>query len=130
MPQIRVGLIGAGNISATHARAIATIADATLVGVYGPTLERAEAIAQPSGAAAYDVLDRLFDSGRLDMVAVGTPSGLHGAHGAAAAGHGVHVLVEKPLALTAAELAQLADLKAKGVISDAEFEQAKAKAIA
>jgi hypothetical protein len=30
----------------------------------------------------------------------------------------------------AAELAQLADLKAQGVISDAEFEQAKAKAIA
>ena len=31
---------------------------------------------------------------------------------------------------TAEELARLADLKAKGVISDAEFEQAKAKAIA
>jgi hypothetical protein len=31
---------------------------------------------------------------------------------------------------TADELARLADLKAKGVISDAEFEQAKAKAIA
>ncbi len=30
---------------------------------------------------------------------------------------------------TADELARLADLKAKGVISDAEFEQAKAKAI-
>jgi Short C-terminal domain/Phospholipase_D-nuclease N-terminal len=31
---------------------------------------------------------------------------------------------------TADELARLADLKAQGVISDAEFEQAKAKAIA
>ena len=31
---------------------------------------------------------------------------------------------------TAEELARLADLRAKGVISDAEFEQAKAKAIA
>ena len=31
---------------------------------------------------------------------------------------------------TADQLAQLADLKAKGVINDAEFEQAKAKALA
>src|SRR5262249_21692202 len=35
-----------------------------------------------------------------DMVVVGTPSGLHGEHAAAAARRGVHVLVEKPLEIT------------------------------
>jgi UDP-N-acetyl-2-amino-2-deoxyglucuronate dehydrogenase len=36
------------------------------------------------------------------MVAIGSPSGLHGEHGIAAARHGLHVLVEKPLEITAA----------------------------
>jgi predicted dehydrogenase len=34
------------------------------------------------------------------MVIVGTPSGLHGEHGAAAARRGLHVLVEKPIEIT------------------------------
>jgi UDP-N-acetyl-2-amino-2-deoxyglucuronate dehydrogenase len=101
---VRIGLIGAGNISATHARAIAEIAGAELVAVYGATLARAEALAGPSGASAYDVLDTFFDRERLDMVVVGTPSGLHGAHGAAAARRGIHVLVEKPIEITTARV--------------------------
>jgi UDP-N-acetyl-2-amino-2-deoxyglucuronate dehydrogenase len=112
----RIGLIGAGNISATHARAIAALADATLVAVYGPTLERAEALAEPSGAAASDTLDGFFDSGPMDMVAIGTPSGLHGAHGAAAARRGIHVLVEKPIEITTARTdALIADACRAGV---------------
>ena len=97
---MRVGLIGAGNISATHARAVAGIADATLAAVYAPRLERAEALAGLAGARAFDSLDRFFDDGPLDMVIVGTPSGLHGEHAGAAARRGIHALVEKPIEIT------------------------------
>jgi UDP-N-acetyl-2-amino-2-deoxyglucuronate dehydrogenase len=99
----RVGLIGAGNISATHARALADVDGATLAAVYGPRRERAEALARTAGAVAYDALDEFFET-PLDMVVVGTPSGLHGAHAAAAARHGIHVLVEKPLEITVARV--------------------------
>jgi len=105
---IRIGLIGSGNISATHARAIAGLADSHLVAVYGRTLGRAQAIAAASGARAFDSLDRFFDT-PLDMVAIGTPSGLHGEHGAAAAGRRLHVLVEKPMEITAARADALTD---------------------
>jgi len=98
---MRIGLVGAGNISATHARALASIDEATLVAVYGPTRDRAEALASGAGAAAYDSLDAMLDRERLDIAIVGTPSGLHGEHGAAAARRGVHVLVEKPIEITA-----------------------------
>jgi predicted dehydrogenase len=93
----RIGLIGSGNISATHAKAIGEIPDATIVAVYGPTLSRARALAESFGARAYDDLDAMLTSESLDMVAIGTPSGLHGEHAAAAARRGVHILVEKPL---------------------------------
>ncbi len=70
--------------------------------MYGPTIHRAQILAAASGAPAYDQLDAFFDSQPIDMVAIGTPSGLHGAHGAAAARRGIHVLVEKPLEITLA----------------------------
>jgi predicted dehydrogenase len=97
---IRVGLIGCGNISATHARAIAGIPDAAVVAVYGPRLERARELAASCGAAAADTLDGFFESAAMDVAAIGTPSGLHGDHGAAAARRGLHVLVEKPIEIT------------------------------
>jgi len=68
--------------------------------VYGPRRERAEALANTVGANAYDSLDRFFAGQPLDMVIVGTPSGLHGVHAAAAAQRGIHALVEKPIEIT------------------------------
>src|SRR5262245_27606552 len=112
----RVGLIGAGNISATHARALAGIAGATLAAVYAPRLEQARAVADSAGVRACDALDRFFDGPPLDMVAVGTPSGLHGEHAAAAIRRGIHVLVEKPLEITVARVdALIADAERAGV---------------
>ena len=100
MADVRVGLIGAGNISGTHARAVSELRDARVVAVYGPSLERARRLADAHGAAASDTLERFFGSAPMDMVAVGTPSGLHGEHGAAASRRGLHVLVEKPIEIT------------------------------
>src|SRR5919197_843328 len=100
MTSLRVGIGGAGNISDTHARAVAAIPGASVVAVYGPTRERAERLASPLGAQAHDRLDSFLAQGGMDMVIVGTPSGLHGEHGASAAAAGLHVLVEKPLEIT------------------------------
>jgi UDP-N-acetyl-2-amino-2-deoxyglucuronate dehydrogenase len=97
---IHVGLIGAGNISATHARAAAAIPGVTIGGVYAPTREHAERLAAVHGAVAHDTLDSLLDRRPLDLVVIGSPSGLHAEHGIAAARRGVHVLVEKPIDVT------------------------------
>ncbi len=99
---IHVGLIGAGNISDTHARAVSEIPGATVAAVHAPTRAHAERLAARHGAAAYDALDRFLDHRPLDMVIVGSPSGLHADHGIAAAERGLHVLVEKPIDVTVA----------------------------
>lgn len=97
---IRVGLIGAGNISDTHARAIGEIAGASLTAVHSPTRANAERLASRHNAAAYDALDAFLEHRPMEMVIVGSPSGLHADHGIAAARRGLHVLVEKPIDVT------------------------------
>jgi UDP-N-acetyl-2-amino-2-deoxyglucuronate dehydrogenase len=114
---VHVGLIGAGNISGTHARAAAAIPGVEIAAVFAPTREHAERLAQAHGAKAYPTLDALLDHRPMDMVAIGSPSGLHGEHGIAAARRGLHVLIEKPLEITAARADALIDEAARaGVV--------------
>ena len=70
---IHVGLIGAGNISETHARAALAIPGVVIAGVYAPTRAHAERLAAQYGGAAHDTLDRLLDQRPLDLVVVGSP---------------------------------------------------------
>jgi len=113
---IHVGLIGAGNISETHARAAAAIPGVTIAGVYAPTRDHAQRLAAAHGAVAADSIDALLDRRPLDLVIIGSPSGLHAEHGIAAARRGIHVLVEKPIDVTAARAdALLAETQRAGV---------------
>jgi predicted dehydrogenase len=98
----RIGVLGTGNISGTHARAAAEIPGVEVAAVYGRDREKAERIAGESGAAAYDDLEGFLQHRPLDVVLVGSPSGMHGEHGIAAARAGLHVLMEKPLEITPA----------------------------
>jgi UDP-N-acetyl-2-amino-2-deoxyglucuronate dehydrogenase len=99
---IHVGLIGAGNISDTHARALSAIPEVEIAAVYAPTRAHAEQLAGRHGAIACPSLEALLGHRPLDMVVIGSPSGLHAEHGIAAAKHGLHVLVEKPIDVTTA----------------------------
>ena len=97
-----VGLIGAGNISDTHARALGELPGAEIAAVYAPDASRAERLTTRYGGTPYDSLERMLAQRPLDMVVIGTPSGLHADHGTAAAVRGLHVLVEKPIDVTTA----------------------------
>ena len=113
---IHVGLIGAGNISDTHARAAAAIPGVAIAGVYAPTPAHAQRLAAAHGAVAFDSLDALLAHRPLDLVVIGSPSGLHAEHGVAAARRGLHVLVEKPIDVAAARAdALVAEAERAGV---------------
>jgi UDP-N-acetyl-2-amino-2-deoxyglucuronate dehydrogenase len=92
-----VGIIGAGNISETHARAAAGIPGVRVVAVYGGNRGKAAALAARYQAASYDTLPAFLAHRPMDVVAIGSPSGLHAEQGIAAARTGLHVLVEKPI---------------------------------
>jgi predicted dehydrogenase len=114
---VRVGLIGAGNISDTHARALRATPGAEIAAVYAPVRARAEQFAARHGGAAFDSLDAMLARRPLDAVVIGTPSGLHAEHGIAAAAHGLHVLVEKPIDVTTARADALIDATARAGVT-------------
>jgi UDP-N-acetyl-2-amino-2-deoxyglucuronate dehydrogenase len=94
---IRVGILGGGNISDTHARAARETQGVEIVAVYGQNPAKAARLAQLYGGQRFDSLDRFLAHQPMDLVAIGSPSGLHAEQGIAAAERGLHVLVEKPL---------------------------------
>jgi UDP-N-acetyl-2-amino-2-deoxyglucuronate dehydrogenase len=94
---VHVGILGGGNISETHARAALEIPGVRIAAVHGANRDKLAALAALCGAPAYDRFDDFLAHRPMDLVAIGSPSGLHATQGIAAARSGLHVLVEKPL---------------------------------
>ena len=97
---MRIGIVGGGNISGTHARAAAAIPGVEVVACFGANRERTAKLAEPYGARVYDSYDQFLSHRPMEIVAIGSPSGLHADQGIAAAKRGLHVLSEKPLDIT------------------------------
>src|SRR5258708_36521626 len=91
---MRVGLIGGGNISETHARAAGEIAGLEIVAVYGTNGEKVARMSAQYGARPYCDFEKFLVHRPMDFVAIGSPSGLHAEQGIAAARHGLHGLTE------------------------------------
>ncbi len=68
MKPLAVGIVGGGNISDTHARAAAAVT--------GSNLERVRALAARYGAAVLPDTEALVRHRPLDLVRLGSPSGL------------------------------------------------------
>src|SRR5207253_833461 len=94
---IYAGILGGGNISETHARAAREIAGVEIAAVCGQNHENVVRLGQLYGGAIYDRLEAFLDHRPMDLVLIGSPSGLHAEQGIAAARSGLHVLVEKPI---------------------------------
>jgi len=103
--QVRMGVIGCGSIAEiAHFPSIARSTEAQLVAVCDVSSERAKAAAAKWGAQqSFTDYRKMYDSTKLDAVVIATPNNLHRNHAVAAAKAGVHVVVEKPLAVTNAE---------------------------
>ncbi len=112
------GMIGAGVIAPTHAKAVqANPGGATIVGVCDTDQEKATAFAEAYGATfTTSSLDALLARDDIDIVSVCTPSGMHADCVIAAARAGKHILCEKPLDITREKMdAAIAAVREAGV---------------
>jgi predicted dehydrogenase len=96
-----IGLIGGGNISETHARACRAITGVKISAIYGTNSEKIAGLCHEHGGTPYNNFDAFLSHRPMDIVIIGSPSGLHAEQGIAAARRGLHVLTEKPIDIAA-----------------------------
>ena len=109
---LRGGIIGLGNVALHgHVPAWRDRADVEIVAVSDACADRRAACAEAlPGARWYDSVDALLDDARLDFVDICTPPSSHAGLIRRALERGRHVLCEKPLVHSAADLASVAPL--------------------
>ncbi|HEX9998585.1 MAG TPA: Gfo/Idh/MocA family oxidoreductase [Abditibacterium sp.] len=100
MNPVRFGVIGVGGMGGGHARSIGTLEEAQLVAVADISAETAQKVADETGAKAFTDANDLIDNGNVEAILIATPHFFHPPVAEYAASKGVHVLSEKPIAVT------------------------------
>jgi predicted dehydrogenase len=109
MPGLHIGLIGCGGIARIHMEAIqAQAGRVEVVGVMDVDADRLREFAAAHGIPhTYTEMDALFQAHRPDLVVIASPTSLHAEQCRRALEAGAHVLCEKPLAGSLAQLDQI-----------------------
>jgi predicted dehydrogenase len=99
----RVAIAGSGFVGRVHAGALRSLG-MEVAAVCSRTLEGAETLGE---GRAYTSLDELLESEQVEVLHVCTPNHLHVGGALAALERGVHVVCEKPLAVSTVESARM-----------------------
>jgi len=95
---INIGLLGAGRIGLTHARAFLGISTARIAAIYDPLDAAAQAAIDLTGARRATVEEIMADAA-IDAVIIATPTDLHATQVEQAAHAGKAIFCEKPIDL-------------------------------
>ncbi len=98
---LRVGVIGVGVMGERHVRVYAALPGVSAVGIYDADAQRARRVASHYGVRMFASVDAMI--GWADAISVVTPTQSHLDLAIRCMQHGVHVLIEKPLAETVAQ---------------------------
>lgn len=122
---VRIGIIGAGRFAETHLEHFAPIDGAEVVALCrrneDALREMQERFDIPSGYTDYRAM---LDAGGIDAVSIVTPTDSHRRIALDAISENLHVLCDKPLALTAADAREMLDAAERaGVVHSTNFNQ-------
>ena len=109
MSDLRVIVIGCGNMGSSHARAYAAVEGFALVGLVDRDEARAQRLSAETGnPAVYTDMDVAMEQAHPDVVCICTYPDTHHALVMKCLKAGKHVFVEKPLAQTVAQAEEIA----------------------
>ncbi len=97
---VKVAFIGIGGIMETHLRNLSAMKDVRMVAYCDTDIERAKRAAKVYGGRSYTDFRKMCDKERPRAVFVAVPPFAHGESEIEAAQRGIHLFVEKPIALT------------------------------
>jgi predicted dehydrogenase len=120
--KVRVGFVGSGGIAGTHIRWLKPVEGVEVVAlsdVSKEAMERQVKAHELGGVKTFTDYRQMLKMKAIDAVSVCTPNWLHYKPTVAALRAGKHVLVEKPMAMTAREAQAMCDAakKARKVLS-------------
>ncbi|MEM7576097.1 MAG: Gfo/Idh/MocA family oxidoreductase [Planctomycetota bacterium] len=100
--QVRLGVIGAaGSMASAHRKYYSQISELKLAAVSDISQALLDPICEETGAKAWLDAEAMIASGEIDAVFIACPHFDHPRYAELAFQHGVHVLTEKPVAVTA-----------------------------
>jgi hypothetical protein len=99
---LRVGVVGVGVMGANHARVFADLAEVKLVGIADSDPKQRVLVSNALGCAGHADVEALI-AGGVDAVSIAAPTHLHRDLALTCIRHGVHILVEKPIASSVEE---------------------------
>ena len=111
--KIRIGFVGYGKVANLHAEAIAASTGGQLVSVCGRNAARRNDFAAKWKIASRENTEEMARLDKIDAVIITTPHPQHCEAALEAFAAGVHVLVEKPMALNTTECSKMIDASQK-----------------
>ncbi|MBF0605429.1 MAG: Gfo/Idh/MocA family oxidoreductase [Nitrospirae bacterium] len=102
---LRVAIIGVGQMGRHHVRVYSQIRGVDLIGVVDPNEKHARDAANTFGCPSFNTIDPILE--HVDAVSIATPPATHAAIGTKLLNRGIHCLIEKPLATTEDHCQQL-----------------------
>jgi len=109
----RLAVIGAGHLGTIHAKLIGELPNAELATIVEPSPTRATEVAEQFGCEVETDFERFLTNTTVDGVVVAAPTSLHHSLGVRLLERGIHCLIEKPLAPTVTESADLVAVAAR-----------------
>ncbi len=105
--KLRFGIVGCGVIGRFHAEAITSLPDAQLIAVADSIPQRAQELAEAFQVKPYSDFQEMLAREQLDVVDICTPSSQHGEQACQVMRSGRHVIVEKPMEVSSAAIAEM-----------------------
>ncbi len=120
---VRVGFVGAGGMNNAHMKNLASISGVKLVAVADPVEERAQQRAAEYGMKPFTSWKQMLKEVPMDAMYVAVPPFAHEGQEQAAAKLGIHLFVEKPVAVDVKTARSIDNaIKKAGVIATAGFQ--------
>lgn len=109
----RVGMVGLGKQADDHLPALRASDDFNLVGVCDVNEERTRLVAGQYGVPGYATFEQMLEEQKLDVVMLTVPHHAYLEYIRMAAAKGIHVIKEKPFAVSMDEAKQMVEIQHK-----------------
>jgi len=124
MDRVRFGIVGVGGMGTGHARNMARIEEVEFTAACDIAPAALAATTEAFGVRGFDNHRALLDSGMVDAIIVATPHYFHPPIAIDAMERGIHVISEKPMAVTVSGAEAMIDAAERtGVIFSVMFQQ-------